>query len=103
MPTTVPTFPARRGQRTAPSSLILNRVPIAIRSIWLSIALLTIVCSAEKNSLERDPLCERGDVRFHCGFSLGRLGSALQPRVLFGEGVDRLRAEPVKASQKTKV
>ena len=47
----------------------------------------------QQKSLERDPPCELGEVRAHCGFSLGRSGNALRPRVLFGEGVDRLRAE----------
>ena len=87
MPTTVPTFPARRGQRTAPSSLIRNRVPIAILSIWLSIVLLTIVCSAAKNSPERDPSCELGDVRAHCGFSLGRSAMPHGPACFYGGGL----------------
>ena len=86
MPTTVPTFPARRGQRTAPSSLIRNRVPIAILSIWLSIV-LTIDCSAAKNSPERDPSCELGDVRARCGFSLGRSAMSHGPACFYGGGL----------------
>lgn len=94
MPTTVPTFPGQ-AWATNGSKLAHPKSSSDCNSIYLAFNRVAHHCllRSKKNSLERNPPCERGDVRTHCGFSLGRLGNALQPRVLFGEGVDRLRAE----------